>query len=47
MKEIIILVVLVVLAVVGYFLMGRLEYVIKPRHKSKDNLDDHPPYSGN
>ena len=46
MEEITIIIALVLLAVGGYYLMGRLEFIIKPRKKSKDKLDDHAPYSG-
>ena len=46
MEEITIIIALVLLAVGGYYLMGRLEFFVKPRKKSKDKLDDHAPYSG-
>ena len=46
MEEITIIIALVLLAVGGYYLMGRLEFIIKPRKKSKDKLDDHAPYRG-
>ena len=46
MEEITIIIALVLLAVGGYYLMGRLEFIIKPRQKSKDKLDDHAPYRG-
>ena len=46
MEEITIIIALVLLAVGGYYRMGRLEFFVKPRKKSKDKLDDHAPYRG-
>jgi len=46
MREIMIPISLVLLAVGGYYLLGRLEFFVKPRKKSKDKLDDHAPYRG-